>query len=301
MTPLVSAILPVHNRSAWIARAVSSVLAQTYPSVELIVVDDGSTDDTVGRLEPFRHCVKIVSQTRAGAYAARNRGIAQATGDLIAFIDSDDVWLPSRLSRQVPMFDKPEVGLVFGDARLVGGTPASIVPSRRSCFQITPPARGAVASHFVWGNFVPTSTVVVRRRCFEESGLFAVTQPVSADYLKWFQIAARHELDYVDDGPVADYTVHAGGISQDLGRSLRARIQLFSEELARTDDAVTRDLLRHLLFNLALHLTWAGLRGRAGGVDDFRLAYRTSTVAGRQAPTWMGSFAYHYRRARFIR
>src|SRR5207302_10023568 len=101
--------------------------------------------------------------------------------------------------------------------------------------------------HFAWYNFVPTVTVLVRRRCLEEAGGFSEACALSADYLAWFRIALRHELDYVER-PVAEYTVHADGISYDVGRSLRARIQLFSAELAATTDAPTRALLRRLLF-----------------------------------------------------
>ena len=113
--PLVSVILPVYNRAASVARAIDSVLAQTYEPLELIVVDDGSTDRTRDVVRQFAPGVTLVEQEHAGAYAARNRGIAHARGELIAFIDSDDAWLPEKLARQVPLMSRDEVGLVFGD------------------------------------------------------------------------------------------------------------------------------------------------------------------------------------------
>ena len=109
--------------------------------------------------------------------------------------------------------------------------------------------------------------------------------------ISWFRIALRHELDYVDR-PVAEYTVHKEGISFDLGKSLAARIALFSAELARTSDAATRRLIRRLLFNLSLHLVLAAVRGRARSIPNpVRLAGRTAAAAGLRAPDWTLAFA----------
>ena len=257
MPPLVSVILPVHNRSASVARAIRSVLSQTYSPVELIVVDDGSSDGTWDVLAEFAADATLLRQERSGPYAARNRAIRAAHGDLIAFIDSDDAWLPDRLARQVPLFERREVGLVFGDARVV--TPAG--PTQRRLFGISRPRRGRVAEALTWGNFVPTITVLVRR---EALGLFEPV-PLAADYLAWFRTALHWEFDYVD-AVVADYTVHSGGISWDLGRSLEARLQLFGAELERTTDSAARRLLRRVIFNLSMHLALAAVRGRARSV-----------------------------------
>jgi glycosyltransferase involved in cell wall biosynthesis len=287
--PTVSVILPVYNRSASVARAIESVLAQTYRDYELIVVDDGSTDDTRRVVDSFGDRLIVLEQPHAGAYVARNLALRHARGELIAFIDSDDVWLAERLELQVPLMERPEVGLVFGDGE--------IVPLRRlRLHQVTPPRRGRVAAHFAWGNFVPTCTVLVRRRCLDG---FAETNAVSADYLAWFRIALRHELDYVD-APVAEYTVHTGGISYDLGRSLEARIQLFSDELARTTDDHARAILRRLLFNLSLNLVLATVRGRAKNVSHpLRLAWRTaSSITIARAAPWSAAFALHQLRIR---
>ena len=283
MPPLVSVILPVYNRMTSVGRAIESVLAQTYRPIEVIVVDDGSTDGSRDVVAHFGPAITLLEQPHAGAYAARNLALRHARGELVAFIDSDDAWLPDRLARQVPLFDREEVGLVFGDAVVV--TPSG--RSNRTMFGITAPRRGRVAAHFALGNFVPTVTVLARRNVlgfFEEA-------PLSADYLAWFRIALRHELDFVDD-VVAEYTIHPGGMSHDLGRSLEARLQLFTRELERTEDRVTRTVLRRLLFNLSLLLALAALRGRARSVDrPLRAAWRTASQTG--APGRAAAFALH--------
>ncbi|HWW76847.1 MAG TPA: hypothetical protein VNZ44_15720, partial [Pyrinomonadaceae bacterium] len=147
--------------------------------------------------------------------------------------------------------------------------------------------------------FVPTCTVLVRRSCLEEAGGFSEASEVSADYLAWFRVALRHELDYVGR-PVAEYTVHAGGISYALGKSLAARIALFRAELGQTADPSARGVLRRLLFNLSLHLALAALRSRARGVSrPLRLAWRTaSSVAGFEAAPWAAAFAAEQLRVR---
>jgi glycosyltransferase involved in cell wall biosynthesis len=112
----VSVVLPVYNRSTYVGEAIESVLAQTLPPDELIVVDDGSTDDSLAVVESFaRPCLYVIRQENAGIGAARNRGLGAATGELIAFIDSDDLWERDKLEIQVrALLERDEVQLVFG-------------------------------------------------------------------------------------------------------------------------------------------------------------------------------------------
>jgi glycosyltransferase involved in cell wall biosynthesis len=284
-SPLVSVILPVYNRATWIARAIDSVLAQSYRNFELIVVDDGSTDDTRAVLDRYRDRITIVTQENRGAYVARNHALRIARGELIAFIDSDDAWLPNRLADQIPLFARPTVGLVFGDAVHMS---ADLELTKRTCFLVSPPRRGRVAAEFARANFVPTTTVTVRRSCLDEAGGFSEQNALSADYLMWFRIALRHDIDYVDH-VVAHYTVHPAGISYDLGRSLRARIELFSDELERTSDTDARRILRRLLMNLSLRLVVATVRGRARTVSDPLAFARKTAMSVASADTAMSA------------
>jgi glycosyltransferase involved in cell wall biosynthesis len=101
--PLVSVIIPTYNRASLICDAIDSVSRQTYPHVEIIVVDDGSTDDTQGRLAPYRDRVRVIAQENAGPAVARNKGLEAAGGEIVAWLDSDDTWLPTKLERQVDL------------------------------------------------------------------------------------------------------------------------------------------------------------------------------------------------------
>src|SRR5690349_9034781 len=99
--PLTSVIVPCYNGGRYVATAVQSVFRQSYPRIEVVVVDDGSTDDSPAILAGFGEAIRYVRQTNQGLSAARNRGIKEARGELLAFLDADDVWLPSKLATQV--------------------------------------------------------------------------------------------------------------------------------------------------------------------------------------------------------
>lgn len=104
--PLVSAIIPTYNRADLVREAIDSVRSQTYQNVEVIVVDDGSTDDTLASLKRYGSRIRVVSQSNAGPSAARNHGIRVSNGQLVAFLDSDDLWLPTKIERQVALLEK---------------------------------------------------------------------------------------------------------------------------------------------------------------------------------------------------
>lgn len=288
--PLVSVILPVYNRAGWVARAVESVLAQTCRRFELLVVDDGSTDGTRRVLESFGSRVTILGQTHAGAEAARNLGLARARGEFVAFIDSDDVWYADRLSRQLPLFDRAEVGLVFGDAALMDYRQSPPRRLRRTFFDGVRPSRGRVTRDLARGCFVPFSSVLARRRCFAETGGFTPGHK-AADYLKWVEMSARWEFDYVP-GPVFEYAIHPGGISHDLLDTLEDAVETFRDALARNTDEGMDRVLRRIVFNLRLSLRIARLRR---GFKSRRPAtardHFADGVSTREALSWSLKFA----------
>ena len=114
--PLVSVIIPTFDRAAWLGEAIASILAQTYPHLELLVVDDGSHDATPEMVQAFGPVLTYIRQARAGVSAARNRGVAASRGALVAFLDSDDMWLPGKVAAQVALLQQqPQVHACYTD------------------------------------------------------------------------------------------------------------------------------------------------------------------------------------------
>lgn len=168
--PLVSVVIPTHNRAHCLERSISSVLNQTHREIEVIVVDDCSTDNTDFLIKSFsdERLQYIKLQKKSGACAARNVGILHSSGDYIAFQDSDDEWLPNKLELQIELlrFAPVSVGLVYGRFYKIANGRQLCRPNMRNL------PEGNVLAHLLKDNFVGTPVMVVRRECFDKVGLF---------------------------------------------------------------------------------------------------------------------------------
>ena len=181
----VSVVIPTYNSGPLLVEAVSSVLAQTAPPDEVIVVDDGSTDDTADRMAAFGPRVKFIRKENGGVSTARNLGMAKAIGDIIAFLDADDVWHPKKLEIQLAkLVARPDLGMLGTETYL---WPAArhppIDPSIPLTVRVSPLADLAVKNAFV------TSTVLVRREVLRKVGEFDTDQFGTEDYDLWLRIA----------------------------------------------------------------------------------------------------------------
>lgn len=237
-TPRVSIITPTFNRADFICSAVKSVLEQTFGDFELLIVDDGSTDSTVSVLEPYLADTRIryFYQPNQGQSVARNRGLAEALGELICFLDSDDAWSLTKLEQQVNLMDQhPEVDIIHGDEIDIDEHGLEI--SRKNMRRFS----GMIARDLLADNSVSINTVMVRKRCFEEMGGFSETLRVADDYDIWLRFAARYRFLYVPTF-FGFYRVMSNQISSDKQARFEAneRIVLdfvrdFPEALSRRD------------------------------------------------------------------
>ena len=187
-TPTVSVVIPAYNAAWCVCKAIDSVLAQDYGDFEVIVVNDGSTDDTVARLSPYGDAIRVVHQTNRGLSAARNAGIRTSRGKFIAFLDADDWWLPAKLGRQVALLrDRPELGFC-STAALVQG-PAGDLVNVWAC----PNWEGPFLAHLFANNASVAgsgSAVMVRRDKFAEIGHFDESLHSLEDIDMWMRLAA---------------------------------------------------------------------------------------------------------------
>jgi len=195
---LVSVVIPTFNYGRFVRDAVESALSQTYRPVEIVVVDDGSTDDTAAVLEPYRQRVTCLRQDNRGLSAARNTGIRAARGSFIAILDSDDWWAPEKLEAQMATFAvDPALGIVSCNSALVDldGQPYTGLTSP---VKSEAPDRRAFVRKLLRGNCVSGgSSAVVRRTCFDSVGLFDETLKSAEDWDMWLRICSRYPIAFV--------------------------------------------------------------------------------------------------------
>jgi len=204
LMPKVSVVIPTYNRAGLLKRAVQSVLNQTYQDFELIVVDDGSTDNTEEVVRSFNDnkVIYIKHERNKGAPAAWNTGIRAARGEYVAFQDSDDEWLPEKLEKQIKAFKtaSTEIGLVYTGFWRIEGDKRTFSPSPN----ITP-KEGAIHDALLKGNFVGTPNTVVKKECFEKAGMFDEKLPMYQDWELWIRISKYYCFKYIDEALVISY------------------------------------------------------------------------------------------------
>jgi glycosyltransferase involved in cell wall biosynthesis len=210
MPPLVSVIIPTHNRRAMLVEAVDSVRAQSYRDWELIVVDDGSTDGTAGApAARYGARVRVITQQRSGVAAARNAGVRAAQGNYIAFLDSDDFWLPQKLERQIEFMLRAGAAISQTDEVWI-----------RNGVRVNPRNKHRKPSGDVFRAslelcLVSPSAVVMTRELFGCVDGFDESFPVCEDYDLWLRIARSHRIELLPERLV----VKRGGHADQLSRS----------------------------------------------------------------------------------
>lgn len=242
--PKVSVVIPTYNRQAYIRRALDSVLAQTFTDYEVVVVDDGSTDDTKGVLKDYEGRIKCVHQANGGIASARNRGIAESSAPYIAFLDSDDWWGPQKLEHQVRVLDEhPNVGIVYGRMPIVnergqtiGQKPAGV--SGRNFQELIE----------VWGD-LPTSTVMTRRACFEQAGNFDSGVIPMEDIDMWLRISRHYDLYEIEGEPLAFYFRHDSQVTTSPIRVYEGLVNIYTKILNSYTDIPVERMVKRIAEN----------------------------------------------------
>ena len=221
----VSVIIPTFNRAQKVRRAISSVLFQTFRDYEIIVVDDGSTDETSLSLAPFRtHIRHLAHPKNLGVSAARNTGIRASKGPLIAFLDSDDYWLPEKLALQVAFFEsRPEVLACQTQEHWI-----------RKGVRVNPGKKHLKPSGEIFDAslklcLVSPSAVMLKRSLLDEVGLFDEALPVCEDYDLWLRTSSRYPIHLIETALV----VKEGGAPDQLSHSLEGMDRFRITAIAR--------------------------------------------------------------------
>jgi len=243
MNPQVSVVIPAYNRAHCVEKAIDSVLAQTVDRIEIILVDDGSTDNTRDIIaEKYGDRVRYIFQENQGIPGARNTGINHSRGEYVAFLDSDDSWRPNKLEKQLRLFEEhPEYGMVACRCAKIQCAENPKKPDRPLSYQGRRGKSGWILKDLFAKNFIRTSSVIIRKNCFEKVGLFDETLLQTQDYDLWLRMAAAYPVGFINES-LTVYLDNARGISTDslLGRLYRQR----ALEKAYLKKAVPKKLYR---------------------------------------------------------
>jgi glycosyltransferase involved in cell wall biosynthesis len=274
MTVSISVVIPAYNRAIFLPETLKSVFNQSLPPSEVIVVDDGSTDDTGEVLRAYGSQIRTLRQGNRGVSAARNAGVAMASGELLAFLDADDVWHPRKLERQAALFsDDPQLGLVHCGVEEVGAGGEAIrtrldgmegwVSKEMLFFR-----RGVILGG--------GSAAVVVRAVFESVGGFDQRLSTSADWDLYYRIAER---------------LHGGNMHGNVQAMANDMLIAYAKAFSKPDPGLER--LRRSAYG-GLHSMLAGSYFRAG---DYRQFVRHALASVRTRPEQIGYFAAYPVRA----
>lgn len=279
----VSVVIATHNRVSQVKVALDSVLEQTERVREIIVVDDGSTDDTRTLLAGYGNRIRPIFQSQSGASAARNRGVAEARGEWIAFLDDDDVWLPAKIAQQMAVARQdPRFGLVYCSDYAVDDD-LRILRTRAAAAE----NQGDVFERLLIRNFIFTSCVIARRDLVEEAGRFDPQLRFAQDWDLWLKIAAKRPAGCVFEPLVLYRQSPTGCLTKDMkGIEKVAEMQIIVDRglgLRAVPDQIRRQARHHLEVQwavvqlregrnrLALPHSMRAVLSRPGSLEGYRL------------------------------
>jgi glycosyltransferase involved in cell wall biosynthesis len=223
----VSCLIPVYNGAAYVRQAIDSVLAQRDADVEVIVIDDESTDETPAILREYGGRIRTFRQKNVGHVAARNNGARIASGEWLAFLDADDVWLPEKLAKQLAAADD-SVGMVYTDRENFGDIARVATVASAS----GPLHEGDLFEPLLFGNFVTVSSAMMRREWFDRLGGFDGELLVCEDWDMWLRFAAAGGMAAVCREPLTRYRWHPGAMSNNQVRMCEGRLKVLGRALA---------------------------------------------------------------------
>jgi glycosyltransferase involved in cell wall biosynthesis len=260
--PLVSVIVPAYNAAKYLAQNIESVLRQTYRNFELLVVDDGSTDDTAEVVARYGDRVIYFRKPNGGGASARNYGIARSRGEFIAPLDADDYWLPGKLERTMAVFEKTAADVVFTACTYVDD-------DGRRLFDYFPRFRKHhLYNDLLLRNFIPNGTVLMRRKIVESIGGYDERIFIPNDWDLWLRLAEVCRIEYLPE-PLTCYRRAASSISLDVERQHREQLMVV-DKVERRNRLLPKEALTRARASLYYKLGYSTLR-----IGESRRAFRS--------------------------
>ncbi len=241
----ISVIIPCYNAEKFISETLESILNQTMKCKEIIVVDDGSKDNTLNILKKFGSDIKIISINNSGVSIARNTGIKASSCQYIAFCDADDIWLPEKTEKQYHFMQEKDIKFSSTNAHIFGKSSENFEP-------LIPPSNPIRFIDLLKCNYIFTSSVLLHKEIFQKSGLFWEKLRNNQDWHLWLKIALHYDLYFLNE-KLIHYRMHQGGISKKFIKSIDYFLLLLEDILNRAPQYsyLKKDIINSFIFSRA--------------------------------------------------
>jgi glycosyltransferase involved in cell wall biosynthesis len=279
--PKVSVIIPLYNGKKFIKETLDTVFKQTYKDYELIIVNDGSTDNPESVLKPYLSKIKYITQKNSGCPAgAFNTGIAQSSGDYIAFLDQDDLWRKDKLQKQVEILDqKPEVGLVATNVIIFDDTSRKKIGTLWKKTKKILSQRQAQSKLLRTNFLINPSAIMVRREVFEKDEYCDERFKLADDYELWYRIAKKWDLALIEE-PLTYYRHYSRSLSKNHYKMLKDLV-LFYEMVSRDKKLAKKEHQFVIRKKALLNLRLANICLAANNFEEAREIYQKLKKEGR--------------------
>jgi glycosyltransferase involved in cell wall biosynthesis len=290
---LVSVIIATYNMANYVVESIESILNQSWDNVQVIVVNDGSTDNTEDVLQQYatNERVILVYQDNQGQTVAKNRGLQEAAGEFIGFCDADDLWRPEKLAVQIPHFtDNPGLGVVYGNFDCIDGDGLPTETPHR------PGLSGKITGPLLADNFVHFPTTLTRKSVIEEFSGFDESLSMAIDYDLWLRISTKYDFLYLDEVFV-DYRIWAGQMSHNTGKRFLNAIAMTNNFISTYSDCLTSyDINNAWAHTYTSRAMWHFQENRVGkGFSDIFRALKHKPWDKRTFATLLRFLAGRYR------
>jgi glycosyltransferase involved in cell wall biosynthesis len=281
--PAVSVIIPAYNRPAFLREALESVAAQTFRDLEVIVIDDGSTEDLAPVVQAHAKFARLIRQEHGGPAVARNNGLRNATADIIAFLDSDDLWLPHKLERFMTAMQRQPQTRIFYGPMIAMEEHGGLVDGRTK-----PRHAGDITQPLFKSCFVDIPTVVCRKEVLTAAGGFDESLSVCEDYDLWLRVSLTDKFGFIEE-PLAKRRLHAQRLSKaDMPQNLTVKARMLerfwnkAEAQKKIDSQMAAARLGRVYYSAARSSFRSGLFSQA--TDQARCARRFDGAPWRAVP-----------------
>jgi glycosyltransferase involved in cell wall biosynthesis len=255
--PLISVIMPTYNCAKYIAESVISVTNQNYPNIELLVINDGSSDNTDEVLQSFMSNIRYFKTKNKGVSAARNLGITMARGNWIAFCDADDIWFPEKLKTQ---FNNLDGNLWSYTNSFYMGSAYKLGAKRSDMSELV---KGDIFKSLALENVITTSSVLISKAVLDKLGGFDETLPALEDWQLWLLVAKNHSISLINE-PMLNYRVHAESTSRKARSVLPLHIKVINSAFASDYSKKTRKVAMLKAYSICSYIAEQG--------DDYTFA-----------------------------